>query len=284
MRILVLGAGGMLGTDLLQEWKSDELLPARSADADIRDLAQVRALITCTRPDWIVLAAAYTDVDGSEHDPERAYSVNTRGTENVARAAHEHGSRLFYISTDYVFDGKSSRPYEPDDSISPLNVYGKSKADGENAVRQFHKDWCIARTSWLFGASGPSFPEKILRAAETRPELTVVNDQVGSPTFSRDLAAAIRVLVRMDSRGVVHATNEGSCSWFEFAREVLRQAGRDSVTVLPITTAEAGRPANRPAYSVLSPASLHAKGVHLRSWREALGPYLRELRQMGRIA
>jgi dTDP-4-dehydrorhamnose reductase len=283
MRILIIGARGMLGTDLLKEWKTDEVIPATSQDADIRDPEQVRSLLARTQPDWTVLAAAYTDVDGSERNPELAFAVNARGTENVARAAEECGSRLFFVSTDYLFDGTSTRPYEPDDPIAPLNVYGQSKAAGEKALRENHANWCIARTSWLFGASGACFPEKILRAAETRPELTVVADQVGSPTFTRDLAQAIRDLVRMDARGTLHVTNEGSCSWFEFAREILRQAGRDSVRVSPIATVEAGRPAKRPAYSVLSPASLHACGLRMRHWRDALGVYLKELREQGKL-
>ena len=273
----------MLGKDLLQEWTSDELIPSRSSDTDIRDARQVRALVERTHPDWIVLAAAYTDVDGSERNPGLAFAVNAHGTENVARAAEEFGARLMYISTDYVFDGRASRPYEPDDPIAPLNSYGQSKAEGEKAVRQFHTNWCIVRTSWLFGASGPSFPEKIIRASETRPELKVVNDQVGSPTYTHDLAVAIRDLVQLDARGIVHVTNEGTCSWFEFASEILRHAGRNSERVLPISTAEAGRLANRPAYSVLSGASLHEKGLRLRNWREAVRAYLEELRGLGRL-
>lgn len=273
----------MLGRDILQEWKSDELIAARSADADIRDLAQVQSLLERTRPDWIVLAAAYTDVDGSERNAELAFSINAKGTENVSRAAKEQGARLLFISTDYLFDGQSTRPYESDDTIAPLNVYGRSKAEGEKAIRQFHKNWCIVRTSWLFGASGSCFPEKILRASETRSGLTVVNDQVGSPTFTRDLAAAIRDLVRQEARGTMNVTNEGSCSWFEFAREILRQAGRDMIRLSPITTAEAGRPARRPSYSVLSPASLNAQGLRMRHWHDALAAYLNELREIGKL-
>lgn len=284
MRILVFGAGGMLGTDLLQEWTSDELIPARSRETDIRDLLQVRTLVHEVRPDWIVLAAAYTDVDGSEKYPELAYAVNSKGTENVARTAQECGARLLYIGTDYVFDGRTTRPYEPDDPIAPLSIYGKSKAEGELAVRKYLADWCIVRTSWLFGASGASFPEKILRASESGSELRVVNDQVGSPTYTRDLAVAIRDLIRLDARGIVNVTNEGSCSWFEFAREILRQTGRRDVTVLPITTQEAGRRASRPAYSVLSPRSFLNMGHRTRTWQDALGAYLNELKQLGRLA
>lgn len=273
----------MLGKDLLKEWQQDEIVPATSRDADIREFEQVRLLIGRTRPDWVVLTAAYTDVDGSEKNPEQAFAVNGEGTKYVARAAQEHDAKLFYVSTDYLFDGTATHPVEPNHPIAPLNVYGQSKAAGEKAVQDNHKAWCIARTSWLFGARGSSFPEKILNAAETRPELTVVADQIGSPTFTRDLAGAIRDLVHQDASGILNITNTGSCSWFEFAQEVLHQAGRDSIRVLPITTAQAARPAKRPAYSVLSPASLNSHGIVLRSWQEATGAYLQDLRSVGKL-
>jgi dTDP-4-dehydrorhamnose reductase len=282
MRVLLIGANGMLGKDIVQEWKDDELIPATSRDADIRNYEQVERLITATRPEWIVLTAGYTDVDGSERDPEGAFAVNGKGTENVAVVAEKYGAKVLYISTDYVFDGKGTRPYEPADPIAPINVYGESKARGEQAIQAGLRDWCIVRTSWLFGASGSSFPEKILRAAETRPELSVVSDQVGSPTYTRDLAAAIRGLVHADARGFVNVTNSGTCSWFEFAQEILRQAGKNN-PVKPIDTVQAARAAKRPAYSVLSPTALHALGITVRHWREALPPYLAELRKIGKL-
>jgi dTDP-4-dehydrorhamnose reductase len=282
MRVLLIGANGMLGKDIVQEWKDDELIPATSRDADIRDFEQVERLITATRPEWIVLTAAYTDVDGSERDPQGAFAVNGKGTENVAVVAEKYGAKVLYTSTDYVFDGKGTRPYEPGDPIAPINVYGESKARGEQAIQAGLRDWCIVRTSWLFGASGSSFPEKILRAAETRPELSVVSDQVGSPMYTRDLAAAIRSLVHADARGFVSVTNSGTCSWFEFAKEILRQAGKNNA-VKPIDTVQAARAAKRPAYSVLSPAALHALGITVRHWREALPPYLAELRTNGKL-
>jgi len=266
----------MLGTDLLNEWQSDELIPADRAQADLRDRSQVEKLILSVRPEWIILSAAYTDVDGCEQNPELAFAVNASGVENVARAAQLIAARVFFVSTDYVFDGKGRRPYETSDPIAPLNVYGASKAAGETALAKSEVAWCIGRTSWLFGVHGPSFPEKILRAAETRPELSVVNDQLGSPTYTRDLARAIRDLVLRDARGIVHITNEGICSWFDFAREILAQSGRDSIPVLPISTDQAARPARRPNYSVLSPASLHAFGIRTRPWQEALRSFLKE--------
>jgi dTDP-4-dehydrorhamnose reductase len=282
MRVLLIGAHGMLGTDIVQEWQDDELIPAASRDADIRNYEQVERLTTATRPEWIVLTAAYTDVDGSERDPEAAFAVNGKGTENVAVVAQKYGAKVLYISTDYVFDGQGTRPYEPEDPIAPINVYGESKARGEQAIQASLREWCIVRTSWLFGASGSSFPEKILHAAQTRPELSVVADQVGSPTYTRDLAAAIRGLVRADARGFVSVTNSGTCSWFEFAQEILRQAGKNN-PVKPIDTVQAARAAKRPAYSVLSPTALHALGITVRHWREALPPYLAELRKKGKL-
>jgi dTDP-4-dehydrorhamnose reductase len=283
MRVLIIGASGMLGHDLKKEWTEDELIPASSSDADIRDAKQVRALVLRARPDAIVLAAAYTDVDGSERNPELAFAINGQGAENVARAATETRAAILYVSTDYLYDGRSTRAYEPADPIAPLNVYGKSKAAGEAAVEAHATAWCIVRTSWLFGAGGASFPEKILRAAETRPELTVVADQTGSPTFTRDLARAIRDLVRKKVQGIVNVTNTGSCTWCEFAREVLRQAGRGEIKVTPITTEQAARLAKRPRYSVLAPTSLDAQGITLRSWQDAVTAYLEDLRVCGKL-
>ena len=282
MRILIIGASGLLGTDLLDGWAGDEIIPASSRDGNIRDLAQVRHLIAGARPNWIILSAAYSDVDGCEQNPELAFAVNRDGTKNVAVAAEESGAKLFYISTDYLFDGTSNRPYEPDDPIHPLNVYGASKAAGELAVRETSKNWVISRTSWLFGVSRSCFPEKILEAADSQPEIKVVDDQIGCPTYTRDLAMAIRKLIQADARGILNITNAGACSRFDFTREILRRAGRTTL-ISPITSAEAARAAKRPGYSVLSPAPLAAYGIALRSWQDALDAYLAELRQKGKF-
>jgi dTDP-4-dehydrorhamnose reductase len=284
MRTLLMGAKGMLGRDITRDWPADELVPVDSEDADIRDIEQVRKLVSKVCPQWILLTAAYTDVDGSENNKERAFAVNGQGTENVARVASESGASLFYVSTDYVFDGTSSRPYETTDPVHPLNVYGASKAAGEVAVQKFARHWCIGRTSWLFGALGSSFPEKILRASESRPELTVVSDQVGSPTFTRDLSSAIRSLISSNAQGIFHITNSGTCSWFEFAQEVLKQAGRSAIPVRPILAAEIARPAARPAFSVLSPKSLQQRGITIRNWKEAVCVYLEDLRTAGKLS
>jgi dTDP-4-dehydrorhamnose reductase len=282
MRILIIGSNGLLGSDLVEDWTGDRIIPATSRDADIRDLAQLRSLAAGHHPDWIILAAGYTDVDGSERDPEVAFAVNRDGTRNVAIVAQEIGAKLCYLSTDYVFDGTSKRPYEPEDPVRPLNVYGASKAGGEKAVQDVGGHWLIARTSWLFGAARVSFPEKILQAADSKPELKVVADQLGSPTFTRDLAGALRGVIRANAQGILNITNSGACSWFEFAKETLQQAGRHT-PISPITSEEAARPARRPAYSVLSPMALASHGIAMRSWQSALEDYLIELRRKGKL-
>jgi dTDP-4-dehydrorhamnose reductase len=289
MRILVLGATGMLGTDLLDEWHKnrrrktdtrDDVIAAGSKIADIRDAAQVDVLVQQSRPDWIILCAAYTDVDGCEKNRDLAFAVNATGPENVARAAQKVRASVFLVSTDYVFDGQGTRPYETSDPVAPINVYGASKAAGEAALRNNCSNWCIGRTSWLFGMRGPSFPDKILKAAETKPELSVVNDQVGSPTYTRDLAIAIRNLVQKEASGMVHISNHGTCSWYDFAREILVQnqthSGRAPIPVHPISTDQSARPAHRPHYSVLSPASLHSYRIRVRPWPDALRSFLSE--------
>lgn len=282
MRILIVGSNGMLGRDLVETWKGDAIIPADSRAADIREIGQVRKLATQEHPDWIVLTAAYTDVDGSERNPDLAFAVNRDGTKNVSLVARELGAKLCYLSTDYVFDGAGNRPYEPDDAVHPLNVYGASKAAGEQAVQQEAGHLLIIRTSWLFGTARVSFPEKILQAANSQPELKVVADQIGSPTYTKDLSTAIRDLVGVDAHGIINITNSGTCSWFEFAKETLQRAGR-STPVFPITSAEASRPARRPAYSVLSSKAMASHGIVLRSWQDALQAYLVDLRRKGKL-
>jgi dTDP-4-dehydrorhamnose reductase len=279
MRILIIGAEGLLGRALAEEGRGLEVIPATSREADIRDATAVRGLFTRTRPDCSILAAAFTDVDGCEREPERAHQVNCVGAANVARAARESSSRLIFISTDYVFDGKKAAPYETTDLTKPLSIYGRSKAAGEAAVQEILPDSCIVRTARLFGTGGKCFPASILRLAETQDEIAVVNDQIGSPTFNRDLARAVLQLAGSGACGIVHATNSGTCSWFEFAQETLRAAGIEDVRVRAISSEESGRPAARPKYSVLSDASLRACGIFMRPWPSALGAYIEEHRR-----
>jgi len=273
MRITIFGATGLLGKALVREWKDDEVTGFASADGDIRDEKQVSNLVQHARPDWIVLAAAYTDVDGCESNRDLAYDVNSRGAVNVARAAKQHGSRLLFLSTDYVFDGTKTTPYETNDPRSPSSVYGHSKAEAEVRLAEILPGCCIVRTSWLFGPGGKCFPDTILKLAETRPELEVVGDQHGSPTYSIDLARAIIQLCRQGASGIVHATNRGDCSWYEFAREIIAAAGLKTV-VRETTSDKFVRPAKRPKYSVLSPESLQKHGIAMPHWRDALKRYL----------
>ena len=280
MRVLIFGATGMLGKALVRRWNGDEVIGLGSSEADIRQLDQVTTVVQRIKPEWIVLAAAYTDVDGCELNPTLAASVNTQGAVSVARAAAESDSRLLFISTDYVFDGRKNSPYEISDERRPINAYGKSKADAEEKIVGILPDCCIVRTSWLFGPGGKCFPDTILKLA-TRSEIEVVNDQRGSPTYTFDLADAIIQLCRSNGKGIIHCTNSDDCTWYEFAAEVLRNAGSNT-RVRPTTSDRFVRPAERPQYSVLSPASLNAYGISLRSWKETIPAYL-EQRSAGSI-
>src|ERR1035437_6869512 len=276
MRVTLFGASGLLGQDLVRELnrEQDQLTALSVEDADLRDHARVRDLIRDSRPDWILLSAAYTDVDGCESNRDLAFAVNSVGAVNVAEAGREAGSRLMFLSTDYVFEGSKGSPYQTGDARNPTSVYGESKARAEERLLEILPEVCIARTSWLFGHGGKCFPATILKLASTRPEISVVNDQRGSPTFTRDLASALVKLCRASAHGIVHVTNSGNCSWYEFAAEIVRQSGLPAA-VKPVTTAEFPRPARRPAYSVLSPDSLHAYNIHMPEWQDALRRYLK---------
>ena len=225
MKVMILGASGLLGKDLVREWTGDEILALNSRDLDIRDPQRVSEIIQNARPEWILLAAAYTNVDDCESHPDLAFAVNRDGAVNVAKAAKAAGAKLLFISSDYVFDGKKSSPYEINDARNPQSVYGITKAEAELQILEMLLGSCIVRTSWLFGAGGKCFPDTILKLAGTRPALDVVDDQRGCPTYSVDLARAIIQLCRCQASGIVHATNAGDCSWFEFAREIVKEAG-----------------------------------------------------------
>src|SRR6476661_4696041 len=201
MRITIFGATGLLGKALIREWREDDVTGFGSADGDIRDEKQVLHLVQRTRPDWIVLAAAYTDVDGCESHRDLAFDVNCRGAVNVAQAAKQHGSRLLFLSTDYVFDGTKTTPYATGDPRSPSSVYGQSKAEAEVQLAEILPDCCIVRTSWLFGPGGKCFLGTILKLAASRAEIEVVNDQRGCPTYTFDLADTIIKLCRADAKG-----------------------------------------------------------------------------------
>ena len=275
MKVTIFGAAGLLGKALMRDWKDDDVTGLDIQDGDLRDPAQVDRMVKQTRPDWIVLSAAYTDVDGCESNRELAFAVNCTAAVNVARAAKEHKSQLLFLSTDYVFDGRNATPYEVDHPRSPRSVYGQSKAEAELALLQVLPDCCITRTAWMFGVGGKSFPDTILKLAATRGELDVVNDQRGSPTYAPDLARAIQQLCRATARGIVHATNSGECTWFEFAQAIVAGAGLPTV-IRPTTSDKFVRPAERPKYSVLSPRRLHEYGIQMPTWQDALRRYLAE--------
>ena len=275
MKTLILGATGLLGKALMREWNGDEIFGLGSKDVDIREAVRVQRIVQETRPDWIVLAAAYTDVDGCESNVELAFAVNRDGAVNVAEAARSYGAKLLFVSSDYVFDGKKTSPYEADDIRNPQSVYGRTKAEAEIRLLEILPYICIARTSWLFGAGGKCFPDTILKLAASRPALNVVNDQRGCPTYSVDLARAIIGLCRKNAQGILHVTNAGDCSWFEFAREIVKGAGL-ATEVNPVSSVQMVRPAPRPAYSVLSATTLHRYGIEISTWADALQRYLKE--------
>jgi len=274
MRVTIFGATGLLGKALMREWKEDDVTGFGSADGDIRDSEQVLRLVQRGRPDWIVLAAAFTDVDGCETNRDLAFNVNYRGAVNVAQAAKQHGARLLFLSTDYVFDGAKTTPYGTGDPRSPHTVYGQSKAEAEAQLETLLQ-CCIVRTSWLFGTGGKCFPDTILKLAATRPRLEVVGDQRGSPTYSVDLARALIQLCRQGASGMVHVTNGSECSWYEFASEIIARSGLDTI-VRETTSDKFVRPAERPKYSVLSPEGLEKRGIAMPGWQDALQRYLAE--------
>lgn len=275
MRVTVFGATGMLGKALVRQWSGDDLTALGSSQADIRNPEQVEKIVEANRPEWIVLAAAYTDVDGCEINPNLALSVNTYGAANVAKAAVRAGSRLLFVSSDYVFDGRKNLPYETGDPRHPINTYGNSKTEAEEKISRIDPNACIVRTSWLFGAGGKCFPDTILKIASSRKQIEVVNDQRGCPTYTLDLASAIIKLCRAEACGIVHCTNAGDCTWYEFAQEIVRQSALPTL-VRPTTSDKYVRPAVRPNYSVLSSRSLLAYGITMRPWQEALRQYLAE--------
>jgi dTDP-4-dehydrorhamnose reductase len=275
MKVMILGASGLLGKALMREWSGDDVLGLGSKDLDIRNAGKVREVVEKIRPDWIVLAAAYTDVDGCESHPDLAFAVNRAGPLHVAEAAKRIGAKMLFLSSDYVFDGKNTLPYETQDERNPQSVYGRSKAEAEVGLLDALPECCIARTSWLFGMGGKCFPDTILKLAASRPTLDVVDDQRGCPTYSVDLARAIIGLCRNGASGIVHVTNSGDCSWYEFAQAIVTSAGL-AAEVRPVSSQQMVRPAPRPGYSVLSPKSLQRFGITMPAWQDALQRYLQE--------
>ena len=262
MKIVLTGAGGQLGQELLATLRHHDLAAFDHRGLDITDRAMVDAVVAEERPAVIVNAAAWTAVDDCEGDPERADRINGTAVGHLVAAAEPLGARVIQISTDYVFDGTLDRPYVETDRPGPMSAYGRSKLLGEQAARPQDT---VARTSWVCGRHGPNMVKTILRLAESHPTLRFVDDQIGHPTMADDLAAMVATLVGDERPGLFHVTNQGAVSWFEFAREVLAASGADPERVEPIATADLQppRPAHRPANSVLENAALEAAGVPL---------------------
>ena len=281
MKILVTGATGQLGSDVCAALRAREMehRGVGSAALDITDAGAVQQYMNVFRPDAVIHCAAWTAVDGAEEHPEEARRVNVDGTRNLAAACRAVGARMLYVSTDYVFPGTGTEFYRPDALTGPLNVYGRTKLEGENAVRALLEHYFIVRTSWVFGVHGANFVKTMLRLGETHESLRVVCDQMGSPTYTADLAPLLYDMVMTENYGVYHATNEGICSWAEFAKEIFRFSGMN-VTVNPVSSSEYPSRAARPLNSRLSKDKLEQAGFYrLPDWRDALGRCLKEIRE-----
>jgi dTDP-4-dehydrorhamnose reductase len=273
VRIYITGANGLVGRELMREASARHEV-VNTERIDVRDAVAVSEAIGSTRPDWVIHLAAFTDVDGAEARNEEAHAVNADGTSHVARGARAAGARLLVMSTDYVFDGEKGAPYVEEDFPAPLCAYGRSKLAGERVAKAVLPDCLIARSSWIYGQHRRNFVDAILDQAG-KPQITVVEDEEGSPTYAVDLARGLLELVDVGARGIVHVVNAGGVSRADLARAVLRLAGENPSKVVPTTRARLGRPAMRPAYSVLSTARYQSlAGQPLRSWEDALADYV----------
>ena len=277
LTLLVTGANGQLGQELVGlSTEDNRIVGYGRQQLDITDLQQCRDVIGAVRPEAIIHAGAYTAVDLAETEADEAYRVNVVGTRNIALAAQEQGAKVCYISTDYVFDGSASRPYNEYDNTNPQSVYGKSKRAGEILLQSISDRCFIVRTSWVYGKYGNNFVKTMLKIAEERELISVVHDQIGSPTYTYDLACFLVDLVRTEAYGIYHASNSGSCTWYEFANAIFEESGC-SIRTEPCTTDQFPRPAPRPAYSIMDHSAIRYNGFSdLRHWREALRAYLKD--------
>jgi len=273
---LITGSNGMLGRDLTSHLQArHQVVPADLPQVDITNLGLLQPTFASTQPDVVVHTAAFTAVDDCERRPDLAFQVNAQGARNVALACRSASLPMLYLSTDYVFDGQKPTPYLEDDLPNPLNVYGRSKLQGERHVTELLPAAWIVRTSWLFGPWGKNFVRTILQRAQQGESLRVVDDQIGAPTYTMDLAEKLEQIMMRGKPGIYHVTNLGYCSWFEFAQEILRQAGLSHVPLFPIPTSASDRPALRPPNSRLAHTRLECEGLGLLPpWQDALTRYL----------
>ena len=284
MRILVTGVKGQLGFDCLKELASrgyHDVLGVDIEELDITDEKAVAAFVSSFRPDVIMHNAAWTAVDKAEQFPDKVYAVNALGPKFLAQESAKIGAKLVYISTDYVFPGTGEKPYEVDDKVGPTSIYGKTKLEGEEFVRTLNPNHFIVRISWVFGINGNNFIKTMLRLSETHDSLNIVDDQIGSPTYTADLARLLVDMIETEKYGIYHATNEGFCSWAEFAKEIFTKAHK-RVTVHPVSTEEYMKlnpnQAKRPLNSRMSKRALIEAGFKpLPTWQDALARYLEEL-------
>ena len=279
MRILVTGVKGQLGYDVMNELakRGHTGIGVDVEEMDITDAAKVEQVIKESEVEAVIHCAAYTAVDAAEDNAELCHKINAEGTENIAKVCKELDLKMIYISTDYVFNGEGTRPWEPDDEREPLNVYGQAKYEGELAVEKYLEKYYIVRIAWVFGVNGKNFIKTMLNLSETHDELSVVNDQIGSPTYTYDLAKLLVDMVETDKYGRYHATNEGLCTWYEFATEIFRQTGKE-ITVHPVTSDQFPSKARRPHNSRMSKDKLEANGFdRLPTWQDALNRYLKAI-------
>lgn len=285
MKVLVTGVKGQLGHDVVNELtgRGIQAVGVDVEEMDITDAAGVGRVIRETAPDAVIHCAAYTAVDAAEENEELCRRVNAEGTRNIALVCRELDIKMLYISTDYVFSGEGERLWEPDDERAPQSVYGRTKYEGELAVQELLDKYFIVRIAWVFGVNGKNFVKTMLKLAESHDTIRVVNDQFGSPTYTYDLAKLLADMVLTERYGAYHATNEGICSWYDFACAIFEEAGI-SVNVIPVTTEEYGAKAKRPANSRMSKEKLTENGFErLPPWRDALRRYVEVLRKEQRI-
>lgn len=280
MKVLVTGVRGQLGYDVVNELKkrNHEAVGVDINEMDITDSDSVERVITKEKPDAVIHCAAYTAVDAAEENKELCMRVNAEGTENIAKACKKIDAKMIYISTDYVFGGEGERPWEPEDERAPLNVYGLSKYEGELAVEKYLEKYFIVRIAWVFGVNGNNFIKTMLKLGKTKDEISVVNDQIGSPTYTYDLARLLVDMAESNKYGKYHATNEGLCTWYEFACEIFKQANIE-VKVKPVTSDMFPSKAKRPHNSRMEKIKLDENGfTRLPDWKDALSRYLSVIR------